>query len=84
MSHSVRALLTLKILINEVINNFGIDSEKLKFVSSSTVYEENNGDIVVETIPRMTSKSNHIAVNYHWFRQNVGKEFLIWKMESEN
>ena len=48
LSHSVRALLPLKSLIKEVIDNMGIDSENLKFVSRSTVYEDNNGAIVVE------------------------------------
>ena len=62
----------------------GIDSENLKFVSRSTIYEENNGAIVVATSPRMTPKSNHIAINYHWFRQHVGKEFVIRKIKSEN
>ena len=47
LSHSIRALLPLKILIKEVIDNLGIDIEKLKFVSSSTIYEDNNGAIVV-------------------------------------
>ena len=41
LSHSVRALLPLKIIIEEVIDNLGIDSEKLKFVSSSNIYEDN-------------------------------------------
>ena len=48
--HSVRALLLLKSLIKEVIYNLGIDSEKLNFVTISTVYEENNGYIVVEKV----------------------------------
>ena len=38
LSHSVRALLPLKIIIKEVIDNLGIDSDNLKFVSSSTIY----------------------------------------------
>ena len=54
------------------------------FVSSSTIYEDNNGAIVVATIPRMTPTSKHIVVKYHWFRQHVGKEYMIWKIESEN
>ena len=54
LSHSVRALLPLKSLIKEVTDKLGIDCENLKFVSSSTVYEENNGAIVVATCPRMT------------------------------
>ena len=84
LSHSVRALLPLKSLIKELIDNLGIYSEKLKFVSSSTVYEDNNGAIVVTTSPRMTPSSKHIAIKYHWFRQHVGKEFVIRKIGSEN
>ena len=38
LSHSVRALLPLKSLIREVIDNLGIDSENLKFFSRSTIY----------------------------------------------
>ena len=77
LSHSVRALLPLKSLIKEVIDNLGIDSDNLKFVSSSTIYEDNNGAIVVETSPRMTPTSKHVDVKYHWFRHHVGKKFLI-------
>ena len=82
LSHSVRALLPLKSLIKEVIYKLGIDSENLKFVSISTIYEDNNGAIVVSTSPRMTPTSKHIAVKYHLFRQHVGKEFVIRKIES--
>ena len=54
LSHSVRALLPFESLIKEVIDNLVIDSEKLKFLLSSTIYEDNNGAIVVATSPRMT------------------------------
>ena len=82
LSHSFRALIPLKSLIKEVIDNLGIDIENLKFLSSSTVYEDNNGAIVVTTNPGRTPSSKHIAVKYHWFRQHVGKEFVIRKIES--
>ena len=39
LSHSVRALLPLKSLIKEVIENLGIDSKKLKFLSRSTTMD---------------------------------------------
>ena len=74
----------MKSLTKEVIDNLGIDSENLKFVSSSTIYEDNNGAMVVATSPRMTPSSENISVKYHWFRQHVGKEFVIRKIESEN
>ena len=73
LSHSVIALLPLKSIIKEVIDNLGIDIENLKFVSSSTIYEDNNRAIVVATSPRITPTSKHIDVKYHWFRQHVGK-----------
>ena len=73
LSHSVGALIPLKSLIKEVIYNLVIDSEKLKFVSSFTVYEDNNGAIFVAKFPMMTPASNHIAVKYHWLRQHIGK-----------
>ena len=56
----------------------------MRFLSSSTVYEDNNKAMVVATSPRMTTTSKHISVKYHWFRQHVGKEFLIRNIESEN
>ena len=65
LSHYVIALLPLKILSKKVIDNLGIDSENLKFVSSSTIYEDNNGAIVVATSPMMTPTSKHIAIKYN-------------------
>ena len=82
--NSVRALLPLKSLIKEVIDNLGIETYKLKFVSSSTIYEDNNEAIFVATSTSTTPTSNHIAVKYHWFRHHVGKELAIRKIESEN
>ena len=84
LSHSVRELIPLKSLIKEVIDNLRIDSERIKFVSRFTIYKDNNGAIAVVTSPSMTPTSNHIVVKYHWFRKYVGKEFVIWKIESEN
>ena len=62
----------------------GIDIEKLKFVSSSTIYEDNNGAIVVTTSPIMTPSSRQIVAKYNRSRQHVGKEFVIQKINSEN
>ena len=53
-------------------------------MSSYTVYEENNCAIVVATSPIMNPTPKHISVKYHWSWNNVGKEILIMKIESEN
>ena len=73
LSHYVRDLLLLKTIINAVISNLGTDSDKIEFVSSFTVYDYNNGAIVVARSPRMTFISKNIAVKYHWFKHNIGK-----------
>ena len=54
--HSVRELRPLESIIKEVIKNWVIDSEKLKFVSRSTAYVNNNGAVVLSTSPRMTPR----------------------------
>ena len=46
--------------------------------------EDNNGSIVVTTSPRITPIPKHIYVKYHWFGQQIEKEFVIRKIESEN
>ena len=84
LSRYVRALLPLKNIIKGVIENLGIDSEKLKFVICSTIYEDNEGDIVVAASPRMTPTSKHISVKYHWFRKHIEKESLIQNIKSEH
>ena len=56
----------------------------MEFVSIYTIYEDNNGSIVVAKSTRTTPTSKHIAIKYQWFRKHVGKEFVIHKIESEN
>ena len=53
-SHYVRDLLPLKIIIKKLIDNLVMDSDKLKFLSVSTVYEDNSLTIDVATSARKT------------------------------
>ena len=63
LSHYVRALLPLKSFIKEVIYNLGIDIEKLKFVSSSTIYEDNNGAIGESPLSHAVSNCNAVLAS---------------------
>ena len=40
----------------------------------STIFEDNNGCLLLATVPKMTPRSKHIAVKYFWFRSQVGPE----------
>ena len=66
------------------MENLGIDSKKVKFVSRSTVYNENNGSIVVAKNPGMNPKSRYISVKHHWFRHHIGNKCVIWNIKSEH
>ena len=52
----------------------------------STVFEEKNGVIGLDTSLRKTQGMRHVAVKYHFFRENVGegKEIMIQRVESKD
>ena len=83
LSQSTRDLLPMRQLLQEVTKALGMNPDNLTFTSKSTVYEDNSGAIIVATSPRMTLRSKHIAVKYHWFREHVNKEFDIKKIDGE-
>ena len=63
-----------------MVDNVGMDSKKLRFVSISTVYKDDTGVIVVTISLITTPTSRKISVKYHWFRPHVGKEVAIRKI----
>ena len=42
-----------------------------KPIAKSTVFEDNNGALRLATVPKMTPRSKHIAIKYHFFREHV-------------
>ena len=40
----------------------------------STVFEDNNGVLGLATAPKMSPRTKHIGVKYHWFKSHVGEE----------
>ena len=60
-----------------MVDNLGINSENLSFFSSSTVYKDNNGAIVVATSTSKNPTSKQIDIKYNKFTQNTGNNFLF-------
>ena len=52
----------------------------------STVFEDNNDALNLSESPKLTPRTNHIAFNYHWFKDQIGecKGIVLRKIESEN
>jgi hypothetical protein len=50
----------------------------------STVYEDNNACLKFATAPKMSPRTKHIAVKYHFFREKVEKlEIQVVRIDSE-
>ena len=73
LSSSVRTLIPLESLSKEVIDNLGINSENMIFLSSSILNKDNNVEIVVAKSSRINSTSKRTSTKYHLFRQHVRK-----------
>jgi hypothetical protein len=80
LSTSCRDLLPLQNLVTEVANACGA-TEGDTLTIQSTIFEDNEPckKLATMELPRMTNRSKHIAVKYHWFRARVG---IDWKVES--
>ena len=46
----------------------------LPIILRSTVFDENNGDLQLEKAPKISPRTKHIAVKYHFLRDKIGKE----------
>ena len=82
LSTSLRSLIPLKSLVHEVASSL-MDDATFITTTYSSVFEDNNGALILATVPRMTPRSKHIAVPYHFFREHVTKGTIkIFKVES--
>jgi hypothetical protein len=75
MSTACRELLPLRDLFKEIANALDIDNNDMQAIHT-TIWEDNVGAMTLANLelPRMTPRSKHIAVKYHWFRQHVTKD----------
>ena len=69
LSQSMRDLLPTKELIVELLPQFGIKLENVK--TYSTVFEYNQGVIALANAPKLTPRTKHIGIKYHFFCEHV-------------
>eukprot|EP00957_Ditylum_brightwellii_P056510 4284333-Ditylum_brightwellii.AAC.1 len=66
----MRETIQLMRLLNEIKGSVNINmDEKAEF--KCTVFEDNNGCIVLAKCPRMRLRTKHIGIKYHHFRSKV-------------
>ncbi len=72
LSQAMRDLLPMRELVKEIAEFLKYD-KSISVRTHSKVFEDNNGALTLATVPRMTPRSKHIAVKYHFFREHVEK-----------
>ena len=78
LSTSMRSLIQLRSLLFEMNNIFDLGL-KSRLSTISTVFEDNSACRILATTdpPRLTPRSKHIAIKYHWFREHLSDEIRI-------
>jgi hypothetical protein len=76
MATSMRTLLPLRELVNEVIGSLQEGAKDVRFTTFgkftvSKVYEDNNGCIAMATNTRISPRTKHLAVKLHWWRDAI-------------
>jgi len=84
LSTAMRDLLPTRALLKEVGKNL-----QLSYCNKSTilsrVWEDNNGAIrLAEATNKITFRTKHIAVKYHFFREHLSDEIQVKKVDTTN
>ena len=66
LSTALRDLVPMRELIKEVASALSL-KDALKCRTHSKVFKDNQGTLILATAPKLTPRSKHIAVKYHWF-----------------
>ena len=89
LAQSFREFIPMRRAFEDMIKAFNLTTE-FPITVKSTIFEDNNGAISTETSPKMTPRTKHIAVKYHFVKQYFGVKktdehpFELKKIESEN
>jgi hypothetical protein len=85
LSLAMRELIPMRRLFKELGAKMNLQLEE-KGLLHSTVFEDNNGALGLATAPKLTPRTKHIAVKYHFFKSHIGEDkgIRIQKIESEN
>ena len=88
-STACRTLIPLRELVIELANAVKIPADDIAKMHT-TIWEDNVGALTLAKLelPRMTPRSKHISIKYHWFRSYVNpdgpKKLDVVKVESKN
>jgi len=72
LSQSLRDFIPMRMTAQAICKAFSVDLGESGTIKS-TVFEDNSGCLKMATAKRITPRTKHIAVIYHWFWSHVGE-----------
>jgi Reverse transcriptase (RNA-dependent DNA polymerase) len=84
LSHSLRQLLHLRRVVEEIGKELGYQKE-LQVSTHSEIFEDNAGALTLANSPHLTPRSRHYSTKLHHFKSYVAKGFLqIKKIDTKD
>jgi len=85
LSSSLRELIPVRRLLGEIGTVLHLEFCNPSLMHSQ-VFEDNNGALALAESPKMTPRTKHIEVKYHWFRDSIGEKngIVLRKISSED
>ncbi len=74
LSQAMRDLVPMRRLLHELVANMDPSAQEGSAFLKSTIWEDNNGAISTAKSPKMTPRTRHIAVKYHYTRSHIAKD----------
>ena len=97
LSQAMRELIGLRAILKEIYTtvltdpkdyaslSFNTISKSFGTIPDSTVYEDNEACLKFATAPKMSPRTKHIAIPYHFFRSKVASgEIKILRVNTNN
>ena len=80
LSTSLKQRILFKRLVESVWDYVGLKQDTLISINT-IVWEDNQGCKILATLepPRMTPRSKHYAIKYHWFRTQLEPNYIVIK-----
>ncbi len=70
LSMCLREVIPLKLIVNEIATHLGY-KRKIEYRTRSTIFEDNQGALLLANAPFDTPQSKFYACKLHWFREHV-------------
>jgi hypothetical protein len=96
LSQAMRELIACREILKEIYTHVLHDSEKGKSIDyytisktfgelpASIVHEDNEACLKFATMPKMSPRTKHIAIPYHFFRSKIGSEIKVVAVNTDN